>query len=138
MQSTNTVATTLWPAPVSAWRSSSMYRLIPSRSHRWWCGSMIGRSGSSAVSDCAASHASSHTYIRRTVVSAPEGVVMTVEMLACGYGLIEGPRAAPDGSLYFSDVHNGGVRRLLPGGDIELVVPKRRGVGGIALHADGG
>jgi len=63
---------------------------------------------------------------------------MKVEMLACGYGLIEGPRAAPDGSLYFSDVHNGGVRRLLPDGDIELVVPKRRGVGGIALHASGG
>ena len=63
---------------------------------------------------------------------------MTVEMLACGYGLIEGPRAAPDGSLFFSDVHNGGVRRLAPDGSIDVVVPKRRGVGGIALHADGG
>jgi gluconolactonase len=63
---------------------------------------------------------------------------MTVEMLACGYGLIEGPRAAPDGSLFFSDVHNGGVRRLAPDGTIDVVVPKRRGVGGIALHADGG
>jgi D-xylonolactonase len=63
---------------------------------------------------------------------------MTVEMLASGYGLIEGPRAAPDGSLYFSDVHNGGVRRLAPDGTTEVVIPKRRGVGGIALHADGG
>ena len=63
---------------------------------------------------------------------------MGIDTLTFGYGLIEGPRYAPDGSLYFSDVHNGGVRRLTPGGDVELVVPKRRGVGGIALHADGG
>ena len=63
---------------------------------------------------------------------------MSIETLAFGYGLIEGPRAAPDGSLYFSDVHNGGVRRLHPDGSLDVVVPKRRGVGGIALHADGG
>lgn len=63
---------------------------------------------------------------------------MTIEALAWGYTLIEGPRWAPDGSLYFSDVHAGGVRRLLPSGEVELVIPKRRGVGGIALHADGG
>ena len=63
---------------------------------------------------------------------------MTIETLASGYGLIEGPRAAADGSIYFSDVHNGGVRRLAPDGTIDIIVPKRRGVGGIALHADGG
>lgn len=63
---------------------------------------------------------------------------MTVEALAWGYGLVEGPRPAPDGSLYFSDVRGGGVRRLTAGGAVEVVVPKRRGVGGIALHAGGG
>jgi gluconolactonase len=63
---------------------------------------------------------------------------MGIETLAYGYGLIEGPRWAPDGSLYFSDVPNGGVHRLRPDGTVEVVVPKRRGVGGIALHADGG
>ncbi len=63
---------------------------------------------------------------------------MTVETLTFGYGLIEGPRVAPDGGLFFSDVHNGGVRRLDPDGSVEVVVPKRRGVGGISLHADGG
>jgi len=63
---------------------------------------------------------------------------MAVETLAWGYGLVEGPRAAPDGALYFSDVRDGGVRRLSPDGTIEVVVAKRRGVGGIALHADGG
>ena len=41
-------------------------------------------------------------------------------------------------NLYYSDVHNGGVFRRTPDGTIDVVVPKRRGVGGIALHADGG
>jgi len=63
---------------------------------------------------------------------------MTVETMTFGYGLIEGPRVDADGGLYFSDVHNGGVRRLDPDGSIQIVVPKRRGVGGISLHADGG
>ena len=63
---------------------------------------------------------------------------MGIETLAFGYGLVEGPRWAPDGGLYFSDVHHGGVRRLAADGTVEVVVPKRRGVGGIALHADGG
>jgi gluconolactonase len=63
---------------------------------------------------------------------------MTIEMLACGYGLIEGPRVDGDGNLYFSDVTNGGVFRRRPDGSIDTVVPKRRGVGGIALHASGG
>ena len=72
-------------------------------------------------------------------VAAGRGVVVTdLEPVAWGYGLIEGPRVDPEGGLYFSDVPNGGVRRLAPDGSIEVVVPKRRGVGGIALHADGG
>lgn len=63
---------------------------------------------------------------------------MTIEILASGYGLIEGPRADAHGNLYFSDVPNGGVYKLGPDGTIETAIPKRRGVGGIALHADGG
>ncbi len=61
-----------------------------------------------------------------------------VETLASGYGLIEGPTVDGDGNLYFSDVLGGGVYRLDPDGEITTVVPKRRGVGGITLHADGG
>jgi len=61
-----------------------------------------------------------------------------LEMLACGYGLIEGPRVDTDDNLYFSDVPNGGVYRRSPDGEITTEIPKRRGVGGIALHADGG
>jgi D-xylonolactonase len=64
--------------------------------------------------------------------------VSELELLAFGYGLVEGPRVDADDNLYFSDVHGGGVRRRRPDGTIEVVVPKRRGVGGIALHADGG
>lgn len=61
-----------------------------------------------------------------------------IEALAWGYGLVEGPRVDSDGNLYFSDAVKGGVHRRTPDGTIDTVVPKRRGVGGIALHADGG
>ena len=61
-----------------------------------------------------------------------------VETLAYGYGLVEGPRVDPENRLYFSDVHRGGVYRRSPDGTLETIVPKRRGVGGIALHANGG
>jgi D-xylonolactonase len=63
---------------------------------------------------------------------------MAIETLASGYGLIEGPTVDAAGNLYFSDVLGGGVYRLDPDGELTTVVPKRRGVGGIALHADGG
>ncbi len=61
-----------------------------------------------------------------------------METLISGYGLIEGPRVDQQGNLYFSDVLYGGVFVRRPDGQVETVVPKRRGVGGIALHADGG
>lgn len=60
------------------------------------------------------------------------------EVLASGYGLIEGPRVDASDNLYFSDVQNGGVYRRSPDGKIATVIPKRRGVGGIALHEAGG
>jgi gluconolactonase len=60
------------------------------------------------------------------------------ETLAFGFGLVEGPTADDRGGLFFSDVLGGGVHRLDRSGEVETVVPKRRGVGGIALHAEGG
>ena len=90
---------------------------------------------------------SSDPHQRTTTQTAPErrdfwlgqnAPMGDVEVLAWGYGLVEGPRVDADGNLYFSDVHNGGVYRRAPSGTIETVVPKRRGVGGIAFHADGG
>lgn len=61
-----------------------------------------------------------------------------LETLAYGYGLLEGPRVDQADNLYFSDVPNGGVYRRSPNGEVTTAIPKRRGVGGIALHADGG
>jgi xylono-1,5-lactonase len=61
-----------------------------------------------------------------------------MQALTSGYGLIEGPVWDPARGLLFSDVMNGGVRALQANGDVTEVVPKRRGVGGMALHANGG
>jgi sugar lactone lactonase YvrE len=61
-----------------------------------------------------------------------------MERLATGFGLIEGPVWDPARGLYFSDVPNGGVHLLDRTGNVSLVVPKRRGIGGMALHAAGG
>ncbi len=61
-----------------------------------------------------------------------------MEELATGYGLIEGPTWDPEKGLVFSDVPNGGVFCLDSTGDVSTVVEHRRGIGGIALHAEGG
>src|SRR5579884_44382 len=61
-----------------------------------------------------------------------------LETLASGFGLIEGPRVDDQNRLYFSDVTNGGVYRRSPDGRIETLIPKRRGVGGIAINETGG
>ena len=62
-----------------------------------------------------------------------------MERIASGYTLAEAPVAADDGGVFFSDALGGGVFRWCPGkGDVETVMPGRRGVGGMALHADGG
>ena len=63
---------------------------------------------------------------------------MDWEVLAHGYGLAEAPTIDTDGSLVFSDVLGGGIYRIDGSGAVSTVVPKRRGVGGIAIHADGG
>jgi sugar lactone lactonase YvrE len=61
-----------------------------------------------------------------------------MEVLANGFQLAEAPRPAPGGGLYFSDALGGGVRLLRPDGSLEEVVPKRKGVGGLVPHRDGG
>ncbi|HKV55933.1 MAG TPA: SMP-30/gluconolactonase/LRE family protein [Candidatus Binataceae bacterium] len=62
----------------------------------------------------------------------------TFEILASGFGLIEGPRVDDQNRLCFSDVPNGGVYRRDPSGTVETLIPKRRGVGGIAINEGGG
>jgi xylono-1,5-lactonase len=63
---------------------------------------------------------------------------MEWELIASGFGLVEGPVVDVDGTLVFSDVLDGGVYRLLADGSVTTLVPKRRGVGGIVRHAHGG
>ena len=61
-----------------------------------------------------------------------------MEKLAGGYGLIEGPVWDPALGLLFSDVLFGGVYRLAADGVVSPVFGHRRGIGGMALHEDGG
>jgi sugar lactone lactonase YvrE len=61
-----------------------------------------------------------------------------VEALATGYGLLEAPCVDGEGGVFFSDVLGGGVHRWSPEGGVETVIPKRRGIGGMCLHEDGG
>lgn len=61
-----------------------------------------------------------------------------MQLIATGFGLIEGPVWDSERGLYFSDVVNGGVHLLDRADKVSLVVPKRRGVGGMALHETGG
>jgi D-xylonolactonase len=63
---------------------------------------------------------------------------MDWDVCAHGYGLAEAPTIDTDGSLVFSDVLGGGVYRIDVTGAVTTVVPKRRGVGGIAIHEEGG
>jgi sugar lactone lactonase YvrE len=59
-------------------------------------------------------------------------------LLASGYQAVEGPVIDRAGDLYFSDTLGGGVYCLRTDGSIETIVAKRKGAGGIVLHADGG
>jgi gluconolactonase len=61
-----------------------------------------------------------------------------MQRMTTGFGLIEGPVWDPGHGLYFSDVINGGVHLLDRAGAVSPVIPKRRGIGGMALHASGG
>jgi gluconolactonase len=61
-----------------------------------------------------------------------------LDTLAFGYGLAEAPRADASGGVYFSDVLGGGVFHRSPGGDVTEVLAKRRGIGGLLIHRDGG
>jgi sugar lactone lactonase YvrE len=73
------------------------------------------------------------------IVADRHGHNRAVERVASGYALAEAPVAAPDGGIYFSDVLGGGVYHFSPSSaTVETVVARRRGVGGMALHADGG
>ena len=60
------------------------------------------------------------------------------DALVRGFGLIEGPVWDPDRGLLFSDVFAGGVYALSPDGQLSTCFEHRKGIGGMAAHADGG
>src|SRR6478735_2776395 len=66
------------------------------------------------------------------------GSTVELELLASGYGLVEGPRTDAEDNLYFTDIPGGTVNRRQPDGTIDTLVSGRRMIGGLALHADGG
>jgi gluconolactonase len=70
-----------------------------------------------------------------TLLSAVEPVQ---EVLRRPHGLLEGPRFAAAGELVYSDVIAGGVYACGPDGEVRELLAKRRGIGGIVAHADGG
>lgn len=54
-------------------------------------------------------------------------------------GLFEGPRFdGRSGDLIFADARNGGVLSIAANGTVKTVIAHRRGIGGIALHHEGG
>jgi sugar lactone lactonase YvrE len=61
-----------------------------------------------------------------------------LRLLASGFGALEGPVVDNDGNLYVSEIKLGGVHRLSGGGETDVVIPERVGIGGICLHAHGG
>lgn len=54
------------------------------------------------------------------------------------HGLLEGPRFGVDGELVYSDVLGGGVYACTLAGEVREILPRRRGIGGILPHAEGG
>jgi sugar lactone lactonase YvrE len=61
--------------------------------------------------------------------------MMEFEMIATGYGAIEGPRVDARNRLYFSDIVDGGVYRRGPDGSTETLIAGRKAVGGIGFNA---
>ena len=61
-----------------------------------------------------------------------------MEELATGYGLIEGPVWDDQRGLIYSDVINGGVFCVGLDDKVSQVIEHRRGIGGMALHENGG
>ncbi len=59
-------------------------------------------------------------------------------VLARPHGLLEAPCLTQQGEAVYSDVIAGGVWGCSAGGVIREILPRRRGVGGIVAHFDGG
>ena len=63
---------------------------------------------------------------------------MELEILATGYGLVEGPRVDERDRLYFADVQLGGLYRRSSDGKIESLIAGRKYIGGMVFNHTGG
>lgn len=61
-----------------------------------------------------------------------------IEVIRSGFGLLEGPVYDSQRGLLFTDAQAGGVYCLRADGNVEIIVKHRSGIGGLALHAQGG
>jgi gluconolactonase len=59
-------------------------------------------------------------------------------LYSCGKGLFEAPRWSDKHGVVFSDAAAGGLHSVKEDGSYELLLGHRKGIGGIALHEDGG
>jgi gluconolactonase len=65
--------------------------------------------------------------------------VSDYEKLVTGFTFAEGPVwDAATGTVVFVDPADGGIWRLETDGSTSVVIPHRKGIGGLALHEDGG
>jgi gluconolactonase len=73
-------------------------------------------------------------------VSLVTGVEPVRSVLERPHGLLEGPRFGPRDELVYSDVLAGGLFACASGegGPVRELLPKRRGIGGVVAHEDGG
>jgi gluconolactonase len=60
-----------------------------------------------------------------------------VEQISTGHGLLEGPLWDKDIGLIVADAVVGGVWKIATGQQPTVVVPHRRGIGGLSLHENG-
>jgi D-xylonolactonase len=61
----------------------------------------------------------------------------SVDTISAGHGLLEGPLWDAKMGLLVADATVGGVWRIAPNTAPEVVIPHRRGIGGLALHENG-
>jgi gluconolactonase len=60
-----------------------------------------------------------------------------VELVADGFGFLEGPVRAFDGSLYFTDIDNNRIHRLSTNGSISVALEPSNHANGLTLDVDG-
>jgi len=61
-----------------------------------------------------------------------------VKKLIEGFGIAESPRFHSRWGFLFSDMTGGGVRSFTMAADVTTVIPHRRAIGGVLVHAAGG